>query len=114
MPAFTRTSSKTATTRRRSPPPIDLMTNSTLGLIAYRAAMVAAQPVVPLFLHRRALRGKELSARRGERLGVAEKQRPPGPLVWFHGASVGECVTALPVIERLMQENKASVLVTSG
>jgi 3-deoxy-D-manno-octulosonic-acid transferase len=90
------------------------MTNRTLGLIAYRAAMAAAQPVVPLFLRRRASRGKELSARRGERLGMAEQPRPAGPLVWFHGASVGECVTALPVIDRLMQEDKANILVTSG
>ena len=91
-----------------------MMNRRPLGLRAYRAATAAAAPVVPLFLRRRALLGKEQPTRRGERFGIAELRRPDGPLVWVHGASVGECLAALPIIEALITEKKASVLVTSG
>ena len=90
------------------------MARSTLGLFAYRAASAALAPAIPLFLRQRAAIGKEDRTRSGERLGVASKPRPEGKLVWFHGASVGECVAALPVIAKLTEEKRANVLVTSG
>ena len=90
------------------------MNGQPLGLRAYRVATAAAAPVVPLFLKRRASLGKEHPARRGERFGFAEVSRPGGLLVWVHGASVGECIAALPIVEALIATKKASVLVTSG
>ena len=48
-----------------------------------------------------------------ERRGEASLQRPPGPLIWVHGASVGEMLAAVPLIERLRAQDFA-VLVTSG
>src|SRR5215471_3634579 len=90
------------------------MNGRPLGLRAYRAATAVAAPVVPLFLRRRTLLGKEHPTRRGERFGLAQLRRPDGPLVWVHGASVGECIAALPIIEALIAEKKANVLVTSG
>jgi 3-deoxy-D-manno-octulosonic-acid transferase len=90
------------------------MTRMTLGLVAYRAATTALSPLAPLLLRRRAARGKEDRARMGERLGLAGLPRPDGQLVWVHGASVGECVAALPLIDELLKEPARQVLVTSG
>src|SRR4051812_5239593 len=66
-------------------------------------------------LKKRVEAGKEDPDRVGERLGRASAPRPPGPLVWLHGASVGESLSHLPLIERLRRERPdAHVLVTSG
>ncbi|MEM7766298.1 MAG: glycosyltransferase N-terminal domain-containing protein [Pseudomonadota bacterium] len=56
----------------------------------YRAVTTLAAPLVPLYLRHRARRSKEDPARRHERLARALPPRPPGRLVWLHGASVGE------------------------
>ncbi len=84
-----------------------------LGL--YRAATALLEPLAPLLLARRAARGKEDRARLGERLGRASLERPAGPLVWLHGASVGETLSLLPLIADLRGERPdLTILVTSG
>ncbi len=83
-----------------------------LGLQGWRLLTRAASPFARLVLNQRAVRGKEDWMRMNERLGVAGVARPQGPLVWLHGASVGEGLSALPLIEKLRED--ANVLVTSG
>ncbi|HEX4176942.1 MAG TPA: 3-deoxy-D-manno-octulosonic acid transferase [Rhizomicrobium sp.] len=83
-----------------------------LGLQGWRLFTKLASPFAKLVLRRRAGHGKEDWTRMNERLGVAGLARPEGRLIWLHGASVGESLSALPLIERLRQD--ANVLVTSG
>ena len=71
-------------------------------------------PAIRLYLHRRKQRGKEDSQRFGERLGKATLPRPDGPLIWLHGASVGEAQSLLPLIDRLAETHPATLLLTTG
>ena len=70
-------------------------------LKTYRAAGLVAYPFMGPFLALRARKGKEDRDRRYERYGYPSQDRPDGPLVWFHAASVGEAIAIIPLVERV-------------
>jgi 3-deoxy-D-manno-octulosonic-acid transferase len=84
-----------------------------LALRAYRLATLAGSPLAGFLLSNRLKRGKEDPARLDERRGEASIARPDGPLVWIHGASVGEVAAIIPLIERIVAK-EFNVLLTSG
>ncbi len=84
-----------------------------LALRVYQLASVAGSPLAQQVLARRLDRGKEHPERLAERRGEATIARPNGPLIWVHGASVGEMLAVVPLIERLRAQD-FTVLVTSG
>lgn len=84
-----------------------------LALRLYRAVTYALPLAAPMLLRRRLAQGKEDKARVRERMGAPGRQRPDGPLVWLHGASVGEGLSLTPLIAK-MRERGLNVLVTTG
>ncbi len=84
-----------------------------MTLRVYRKLSSAMVPLAPALIKRRLSLGKEDPARVGERRGLSDDVRPHGPLVWIHGASVGEVLAAAALIERLRAFN-LRILLTSG
>lgn len=81
----------------------------------YRGMTALSQPLIGALLQRRLRAGKEDPLRLAERKGISPRERPPGFLVWVHAASVGESLSLLSLIEKILDKNPASsVLVTTG
>src|SRR3954453_5576409 len=84
-----------------------------MTLRVYRRLSYAMVPLSPALINRRLKLGNAAPARVGERRGLSADIRPVGPLVWIHGASVGEVLAAAALTERLRALN-LRILLTSG
>lgn len=97
---------------------IESKTKSVCFLKFYQFIMQMIHYVLPFLLWIRLLKGKEDKERYWQKLGYYPKNKPWKDdcfLVHIHGASVGETVSALPVVRRLLDyHSNIEVVVTSG
>ena len=84
-------------------------------LIAYRFLINLVFILSPIILVFRFLKKKEDPKRFWEKLGFFKKKNKTGKLIWFHGASVGELQSIIPILEKLEKNNSIKqILVTSN
>ena len=69
----------------------------------------------PLILIIRLIKKKEDPVRFREKIGFFSKKRKDGNLIWFHGASVGEIQSIIPIVEKFEKnKNINQILITSN
>lgn len=81
-------------------------------LTLYRYAGAAAFPLMGPYVAWRVSKGKEDKGRSRERYGIAGYERPDGPLIWFHAASVGETIAIVPLVQTILSYGVQIVLTT--
>ncbi len=81
----------------------------------YRTLINLVLILSPLIILIRLFRGKEDFFRFKEKFGIFKKNKSKGKLIWFHGASVGEFQSIIPLLEKLEKSNEISkILITSN
>ena len=84
-------------------------------IICYRLLTVLTLILSPVILIYRLIKNKEHPKRFKEKFCFFSNVRKKGKLIWFHGASVGELQSILPIIEKLDKNKKISqILITSN
>jgi len=71
--------------------------------------------ISPIIIIYRIYKKKEDKKRFIEKFSIPSKKRKTGKLVWFHGASVGEILSIIPIIKNLEKNNSVEqILITSS
>ena len=84
-------------------------------LLLYRFLINLVFILSPLIIFIRLLKKKEDLKRFREKLGFFSVRKKNGNLVWFHGASVGELQSIVPLLEKISREKQIDqILVTSN
>ena len=84
------------------------------GLRFYLILSFLLDPIYFIYQLISVLRGKENPKRLWERWVTKQIKRPSGKLIWLHAASVGESLSLLPLIEKIIADDpKINILITS-
>ena len=81
----------------------------------YQIILTLALPLSPLIILFRILKNKEDKKRFTEKFSISSKIRRHGKLIWFHGASVGEILSIIPIIKNYEKKKSINqILITSS
>ena len=84
-------------------------------ILIYRVLINIILLLLPIIVIIRLLKKKEDFFRFKEKIGFFSNKRKKGKLIWFHGASVGELQSIVPLLEKFEKNRKIrQVLVTSN
>ena len=81
----------------------------------YQIILTLALPLSPFIILLRILKNKEDKKRFTEKFSISSKERRNGKLIWFHGASVGEILSIIPIIKNYEKKKSINqILITSS
>ena len=81
----------------------------------YQIILTLALPLSPFIILLRILKNKEDKKRFTEKFSISSKKRRNGKLIWFHGASVGEILSIIPIIKNYEKKKSINqILITSS
>ena len=86
-------------------------------LLIYRVFTILFFPILILTIYFRKIVGKEHQKSFQEKVFLSKNyntKKNSNPLIWFHGASIGEVMSVFPIIHNIVEKNKnIQILITS-